>query len=86
MMHTSQALYDAMRSHLSTIDSQIDAIRRDFENSGPIHHTKQESDIYRLKHMDGTYVLSELLAAKAQMLSGMAALKAADIASKAPRR
>lgn len=83
MMHTTQALYDQLTVQLSQVNQQIDAITENFnkrnENSPyPDLHT-----VYSEMDRNGRPILEAMLSAKAQILSGMAALKAAELQSKA---
>lgn len=85
MMHNTQALYGALNDQLHTINEQIAIVTRDaqkmIDDSPWLDET---TTVMEIKQTDGKYVLTDLLVAKAQVLSGMAALKAADVSSKAP--
>lgn len=78
MMHNVQGLYDQLRINLNEVESQIKAIKagvtEDFERGRVM-----EDAPYKIVRSDGTPVLEPMLAAKAQILSGLAALKAADV-------
>lgn len=70
-MHSVQSIYDALRRMDADIERQIDELRADAKRIG--------ADVYRLQDMNGAYVLSPLLVAKANCLGGIAALKAAEL-------
>lgn len=62
------SLEHALRSHLVVIDKQINVIHEEArERSIPVEY---------MKYPDGTYVLAPFLLAKAQILSGLAHLRA----------
>lgn len=83
MLPTTQALYEALRANLAEIEMQIKHIKNDIALQYPEEDRDKINVWYWMQKPNGTYVLEEMLAAKAQILSGMAALKAADVASKA---
>ena len=84
MMHTTQTLYDNLGSTLLEINKQIEAVKRDVLLRLPGDFPADPDAVYDAKNSDGSFVLTDLLAAKAQALSGMAALKTAEMASKRP--
>ena len=84
MMHTTQGLYDQLAGALADVNRQLADIREDAEKQIAVLPYPDEVSPSMLKHTDGTFILERMLAAKAQILSGMAALKAAELASKAP--
>lgn len=84
MMHTSQALYGQLHAHLLEINKQLEETIHDLQKQIAVLPYPDETTVYMMKNRDGTYALSGLLAAKAQVLSGMAALKAADGPSRPP--
>lgn len=86
MMHHTNSLYDMLKDNLAQINSQIAATVEDVEKQIAVLPYPVDVTVYQWKNRDGSFVLAPLLAAKAQVLSGMAALKAADLQSKAPRR
>lgn len=87
MMHNMGSLYDELHKALLDINKQIDAIKGTI---GAYTEYDEETEKYVVKALDpygqrdddGKFILSDVLAAKAQILSGMAALKAADVASR----
>ena len=81
MMHTSHDLYSMLNKHLAEIDKQIAAETEDAEKQIAVLPYPALVTVYQMKHADGSYILTDLMAAKAQVLSGMAALKAADLAN-----
>jgi hypothetical protein len=85
MMHTTQALYDALNAHNLVLDKQIENVTKEAEKHIGEWPYAEGQTVYDQRTRDGKPVLAELLAAKAQVLSGMAVLKAADMNSKAPR-
>lgn len=85
MMPTTYAIFDALRSTLSDIDTQMEICKKDIRARIPVNVTPNDAMMFAATDQFGQYTLLPLLAAKAQILSGMAALKAADLASKAPR-
>lgn len=86
MMHNTAGLYNLLKENLAQINSQIASITNDVEKQIAVLPYPDMVTVYQWKNRDGTFVLTDLLAAKAQILSAMAALKAADMQSKAPRR
>lgn len=86
MMHTAQNLYDNLGNLLLELNKQIDAVTRDTLSMWPEGENPSRDKVYSVKNTDGTYVLANLLAAKAQVLSGMAALKVSSVASNTPQR
>lgn len=85
-MHTTHALYEELNRALVEINKQIEDIKLNFELRKQLREFPENADVYGLRLPTGVPILETMLAARAQLLSGMAALKAADIASKAPRR
>lgn len=85
MMHNIGGLYDALNSHLLDINNQIRAVKADLEKQIAVLPYPDGVTVYDMKGSDGRYALSELLAAKAQILSGLASLKAADVQSRIKR-
>lgn len=86
MMHGMSDLYTELhRTHLE-INKQIEAIKNDVAMHVPEGEKPDPDVYYQLNDGRGNFILADMLAAKAQVLSGMAALKAADVSSKAPRR
>ena len=75
MQHSNQALYDALRLHLVAIDKQIDAITRGVLNTLPVNVKPDDDMVIAHRLSNGKYVLEDMLAAKAQILSAMASLK-----------
>lgn len=86
MMHNSDTLYAELNKHLFHLTQQIDAVMVDTQKSIDLLPYPENVTVFNMKTAEGIPVLSTLLCAKAQLLSGMAALKAADVASKQPRR
>lgn len=91
MMHGMSDLYSELhRTHLE-INKQIDAVKEFAERQTDIFGIPKDeapdpTRVYRLQNRDGSFLLTDLLSAKAQCLGAMAALKAADVNSKSPRR
>jgi len=79
MMHSTNSLYDALRDNLAQINNQIAATVEDLEKQIAVLPYPDGVSVYQMKNRDGSFVLAPLLAAKAQVLGGMAALKAADM-------
>lgn len=86
MMHTTQTLYDELRSTLGMIDTQIKHIKNDIAMSYPPEMREKLNVWYWTKGQDGAYILEDMLAARARVLAAMAELKAADMNQKQPRR
>lgn len=86
MMHTTDALYTQLHMAHIELDRQISSVRDRILMQQPDNQAVDPNVFYRAQYPDGKFMLSELLAAKAQLLSGMAALKAADVSSKAQQR
>lgn len=85
MMHSAQNLYDQMTQHLGVVNRQLADMREDLDKQISILPYPEGVSHTMMRNSDGSYVLADMLAAKAQLLSGMAALKAAELANKAPR-
>lgn len=86
MMHNTAGLYNLLKESLAEINSQIVATTEDLQKQIDVLPHPDLASVYQLKHRDGSYPLTPLLAAKAQVLSGMAALKAADLQQRTSRR
>lgn len=86
MMHNMGGLYDQLRTSLSEIDMQIKHVKNDIARQYPEEEREKINVWYWTYRGDGKPVLEDLLIARANLLSAMANLKAADVASKAPRR
>lgn len=86
MMHTTDGLYKELNDALIEVEKQLKHIKNDIQLQYPGVDPGKLGVAYWTRLPDGSYVLERLLAAKAQLLSGMAALKAADLASKTPKK
>jgi hypothetical protein len=86
MMHTTQALYDELRATLSEIDKQIEVIKTTTRQFPYDVEPVDADQIYKWRNTDGKPVLSDMLLARANTLSGMAALKVADAGNRGPGR
>lgn len=86
MMHSTQALYDGLKRTLEEINLQIDAVEKTAKKQIAVAPYPDLYTVYDICDTRGIPVLQELLAAKAQVLNGMAVLKAADLASKQAKR
>lgn len=84
MMHTTQAIYDECRHALVEVEQQIEAVKKFSERLHPIHEQPDLAAVFKLQNVDGTFVMAPLLAAKADLLSSLARLKAADTIAKMP--
>lgn len=82
-MHSSQTLYDELDKTHTMINRQIEAAIKDAEKTIELLPYPGETTVYDLKDRNGRGVLVDLLAAKAQCISAMAALKAAELQQKA---
>lgn len=78
MMHTTQTLYDQLNNTLLEINVQIRGIKKNTE-SYIAAHEKPGTTVYDMKNSDGHGVLENMLLAKAQVLAGMATLKASAV-------
>lgn len=78
MMHSTNALYDSLRDTLAMLNSQIAAVVEDAEKEIKMValEVAEIVTVYQMKHTNGQFILTDLLVAKAQTLSAMAALKA----------
>lgn len=86
MMHNTTGLYDALRSSLAEIDMQIKHVKNDIQREYPEVDKDKLNVWYWLRKPDGSYVLEDLLTARANLIAAMANLKAADMNQKQPRR
>lgn len=82
MMHNTHTLYEELNRAHNNINQQITAVIQETDKRISVLPYPDDVTVYDMRNSDGTPVLAQLLAAKAQLLSGMAALKAADVASK----
>lgn len=85
-MHNLAGIYDQLRVSLSEIDMQIKHVKNDIQRDYPEVDKDKLNVWYWLRKPNGDYVLADLLVARAGILSAMANLKAADMASKVVRR
>lgn len=85
MMHTANAIYDNLGNTLLAINKQIDATTKDVEKQIAVLPYPDGVTVYDMKGGDGQGVLAPLLAAKAQVLSAMAALKTAEMQQRGKR-
>lgn len=69
-MARNDLLEAELRTALSQINSQISAMS---EMLGD----RPKYDLYKMKYQDGKFVMVDILAAKAQVLNGLAVLRAA---------
>lgn len=86
MMPTASAIYTELARSLQEVELQIKHVKNDIAIQYPPEKRDSLNVWYWTRNPDGTYVLADLLCAKASIVSSMANLKAADAASKAPRR
>lgn len=84
MMHTDQALYDALRQNLAEVELQIKHIKNDIALQYPEDKRDKLNVWYWMRKVDGQYVLEDMILAKSNILAGMAALKAASMVKQAP--
>ena len=84
MMHSTNGLYGMLQDNLAQINSQIAATTERTEKQIAALPYPDGVTVYQMQDRNGRGVLTDLLVAKAQILSGMANLKAADASSKAP--
>lgn len=66
-MSNNQALVNALRGNLTEVNMMINTVTQKAKDSN--------IDVYKMQDMQGNFVLIPLLAAKAQILSGLAHLK-----------
>lgn len=85
-MHNVGTLYDQLRSNLTEIELQIKHIKNDIARQYPEDQQPKINVWYWTYRPDGKPVLEDLLIAKANVVSAMANLKAADMNQKQPRR
>lgn len=85
-MHNVTGLYDQLRANLVEIEMQIKHMKNDIARDYPKVDKDKLNVWYWLRNADGSYVLADMLAAKAQLLSAMATLKAADMQQRMPKR
>lgn len=85
MMHTNQALYDHLRSTLAEVEIQIKHVKNDIALQYPEQDREKLNVWYWTRKPNGDYVLADLLIAKAQIVSAMATLKAAEVTSRQKR-
>lgn len=84
MFHTAQNLYDNLANLLLEINKQIDSVKVETVKKIQAQPYPDLVTVYDMREQSGRPVLADLLVAKAQVLSGMAALKTADGPSKPP--
>lgn len=86
MMHSTQALYDELRSTLAAIEQQISAVNKRIEIELEAGFYTEGSTVYDIRNRDGGFVLTDLLVAKSNVLAAMAQLKAGRDAQRGPGR
>ena len=89
MMHSSQNLYDELNRALVEVNRQIKTAIDEISSGTWINLEEsrvENYDPYIQRDRNGQFILTPLIAAKAQILSAMAALKAAEMQPKGPRR
>lgn len=84
--HSATSLYASLNQHLIDINQQIDAVIVDVQKQIDTLPYPENVTVFDMKTSEGVPVLSVLLTAKAQLLNGMAVLKAADMTDKTSRR
>lgn len=70
------SLVDELRKTLTEINAQIDAAKQDVEKQSALLPLAEQVPVYKWKYTNGTYVLTDLLAAKATCLAAIASLQA----------
>lgn len=78
-MHTIPTLYDEVNRALIEIDLQIKHVKNDIKREYPEDQQEKINVWYWTRNPDGTYVLADLLVARARLLSAMAELRVASI-------
>lgn len=73
-MYSAQQIFDGLRRTNSDLDKQIGEVKKVAEFNG--------CEVHEIKHMDGSYMLTPLLVAKASCMNGFAVLKAAELRNK----
>lgn len=93
-MHTSHAIYEQLVRTLGDIDQQMTVLAEKYQNRvervqirGDLTEetVMDDLDIYSQVDRNGRPVMLDLLVSRGQILSAMAALKAADVTSKAAK-
>lgn len=82
MMHNTSTLYSELNKALVENEKQIGAITKDLEKRIEALPYPGEVSVYEMKNREGKHIMVDLLVARAQILNGMASLKAADLISK----
>lgn len=72
----TDSLVNEMRATLFEIEKQIAAAKRDVLNHLPVHQEPDPNEVYKWKDNTGRFLLTDLLVAKAQILSSLATLQA----------
>lgn len=85
MMHNSNILYAALNSSQLELQEQIDAVKEDARKYIATLPYPDNVTVYQVRNRDGSPKLAALLAAKAQVLSAMAVLKAAEMQQRTKR-
>jgi hypothetical protein len=78
-MHTTNTLYDELSRALIEVDKQIKHVKEPIRQSYPEEKRDRINVWYWTFGQDGKPILSDLLCARAQILNGMAVLKAATV-------
>lgn len=87
MLHNLPGLYEMLNTHLKDVNAQITAIIEDHQVQRDEWPAQLgDTSIYQAKLGNGSPILAEMFAAKANLLSAMANLKAAEMASKGKSR
>lgn len=78
MMHNFQTLYDELQRTLGDIDMQIKHIKNDIKLQYPEEEREKINVWFWTRNTDGSYVLADLLVARADTLAAMARLRVAQ--------
>lgn len=80
IMHNTSSLYQMLKEELLQINQQLAAAAKDAERfiDRESEHLDPGTTIYDIKNSDGSFILSDMICAKAQVLSAMANLKASE--------
>lgn len=74
-MHNLTTLYDELNKTLIDIDTQIKHIKNDIKNQYPEEQREKINVWFWTRNVDGSYVLADLLVARADCLSAMARIR-----------
>lgn len=85
-MHTADSIYRSLHTLSIDLERQMEVVKKDAEKYIATLPYPDDVKVDDVKDRNGRPVMLDLLVAKAQVLSGMAALKAGEMTQQAASR